>query len=212
MQVADVIAACWVRSPDPGQGYDGSTAGPDTPRSALRIASPRALARLVTAPGTLGLARAYVTGELEVEGDLYAAARRRSTTSRWTRCPAPSSSGWLASSLPMRLRHRVRPPRSWSTARRAGCTRRRATSGRSRTTTTSRTRFYEWVLGPSMTYTCAVYPTAEPTLEKAQATKHELVAQKLGLQPGMRLLDVGCGWGGDGHARRGRARGRGARA
>src|SRR5690348_17998156 len=57
-------------------------------------------------------------------------------------------------------------------------------------------RFYEWVLGPSMTYTCACYPTASSTLEEAQANKYELVAQKLALEPGMRLLDVGCGWGG----------------
>jgi cyclopropane-fatty-acyl-phospholipid synthase len=47
-----------------------------------------------------------------------------------------------------------------------------------------------------MAYTCAVYPTASATLEEAQAAKHELVAHKLGLEPGMRLLDVGCGWGG----------------
>jgi cyclopropane-fatty-acyl-phospholipid synthase len=57
-------------------------------------------------------------------------------------------------------------------------------------------RFYELVLGPSMTYTCACYPTAESTLEEAQAHKYDLVARKLGLRPGMRLLDVGCGWGG----------------
>ena len=56
--------------------------------------------------------------------------------------------------------------------------------------------FYEHVLGPSMTYTCACYPTADATLEQAQAHKYDLVARKLGLQPGMRLLDVGCGWGG----------------
>ena len=57
-------------------------------------------------------------------------------------------------------------------------------------------RFYEWVLGPSMAYTCAVYPTADSTLEEAQAAKFDLVARKLGLHQGMRLLDVGCGWGG----------------
>ncbi len=56
--------------------------------------------------------------------------------------------------------------------------------------------FYELVLGPSMTYTCACYPTEDATLEQAQAFKYELVARKLGLEPGMRLLDVGCGWGG----------------
>ena len=46
-----------------------------------------------------------------------------------------------------------------------------------------------------MAYTCAVYPTADATLEQAQTAKFELVAQKLGLRAGMRLLDVGCGWG-----------------
>ena len=47
-----------------------------------------------------------------------------------------------------------------------------------------------------MTYTCAVYPTAEASLEEAQRDKYELVCRKLALEPGMRLLDVGCGWGG----------------
>ena len=56
--------------------------------------------------------------------------------------------------------------------------------------------FYEWVLGPSMAYTCACYPTADATLEEAQEYKHDLVARKIALKPGMRLLDVGCGWGG----------------
>jgi cyclopropane-fatty-acyl-phospholipid synthase len=56
--------------------------------------------------------------------------------------------------------------------------------------------FYELVLGPSMTYTCAVYPRPDATLEEAQAEKYDLVARKLGLREGMRLLDVGCGWGG----------------
>ena len=56
--------------------------------------------------------------------------------------------------------------------------------------------FYEWVLGPSMAYTCACYPRADATLEQAQEHKFDLVARKLGLTPGMRLLDVGCGWGG----------------
>ncbi len=56
-------------------------------------------------------------------------------------------------------------------------------------------RFYEWVLGPSMAYTCAVYPEQDSTLEEAQFAKFDLVAKKLDLKPGMRLLDVGCGWG-----------------
>ena len=56
-------------------------------------------------------------------------------------------------------------------------------------------RFYELVLGPSMTYTCAVFQTPETSLEDAQTEKYDLVCRKLDLQPGQRLLDVGCGWG-----------------
>ena len=47
-----------------------------------------------------------------------------------------------------------------------------------------------------MTYTCAVFPTEDATLEEAQAEKYDLVARKLDLQQGQRLLDLGCGWGG----------------
>ncbi len=57
-------------------------------------------------------------------------------------------------------------------------------------------RFYELVLGPSMTYTCATFEDESKTLEEAQFAKYDLVARKLDLQPGQRLLDVGCGWGG----------------
>jgi cyclopropane-fatty-acyl-phospholipid synthase len=56
--------------------------------------------------------------------------------------------------------------------------------------------FYEWVLGPSMTYTCACYPRPDASLDEAQENKYRLVFEKLRLKPGDRLLDVGCGWGG----------------
>ncbi len=56
--------------------------------------------------------------------------------------------------------------------------------------------FYRIVLGPSLTYSCALWSDTTTTLEKAQADKYELICRKLALEPGMRLLDVGCGWGG----------------
>jgi cyclopropane-fatty-acyl-phospholipid synthase len=56
--------------------------------------------------------------------------------------------------------------------------------------------FYRLVLGPSLTYSCAVWTDDTADLEAAQANKHELVSRKLGLREGMRLLDIGCGWGG----------------
>ncbi len=194
MQVADVVGE--VLGPDAPVrvlGYDGSKAGPDTAETALRIVSPRALARLATAPGSLGLARAYVTGELEVEGDLYALldaiadvtlhAMSRSRQLRLARRLAPVA-----------LRHRVPPPELEYRPPGRLHSRRRDSRAIAHHYDVSNT-FYEWVLGPSMAYTCAVYPAADATLEQAQTEKFELVARKLGLRPGMRLLDVGCGWG-----------------
>src|SRR5947199_8011790 len=72
MQVANIISDV-IGNDVPVRviAYDGSKAGPDRSEVAVRILTPRALARLATAPGTLGLARAYVMGEIEVDGELY---------------------------------------------------------------------------------------------------------------------------------------------
>jgi cyclopropane-fatty-acyl-phospholipid synthase len=195
MQVAEIISDVLGEDvPIRVVAYDGSKAGPDSSDVALRILTPRALARLVTAPGTLGLARAYVTGEIEVDGDVYEVldAMADLTLHDLTRADQVRLARRL---LPLWLRHRQPPPpleyrppgRLHSKARD-----RKAISHHYDVSN----RFYEWVLGPSMAYTCAVFPTASATLEEAQAAKFELVSQKLGLEPGMRLLDVGCGWGG----------------
>src|SRR6185312_15054797 len=55
--------------------------------------------------------------------------------------------------------------------------------------------FFELFLGPSMTYSCAIFSRGATTLEEAQETKLELVCTKLDLKPGQRVLDIGCGWG-----------------
>jgi cyclopropane-fatty-acyl-phospholipid synthase len=56
--------------------------------------------------------------------------------------------------------------------------------------------FYRLVLGESMTYSCARFTRPDATLEEAQEAKYDVICRKLGLREGMRLLDVGCGWGG----------------
>jgi cyclopropane-fatty-acyl-phospholipid synthase len=195
MQVADIISS--VVGPDVRVrviGYDGSKAGPDSSDVALRIASPRALARLATAPGSLGLARAYVEGEIEVEGELYELLDAMADLTMHD-IPRAEQIRLVRRLFPVWLRHRMPPPdleyrppgRLHSKARD-----RKAIAHHYDVSN----RFYEWVLGPSMAYTCAVYESDAATLEDAQAAKHELVARKLALEPGMRLLDVGCGWGG----------------
>lgn len=194
MQVADVVGS--VLGPDAPVrviGYDGSKAGPDTAETAVLVTSPRALARLATAPGSLGLARAYVTGELDVEGDLYALLEAIADVTL-NSLPRAQKLRLARRLLPIALRQRIPPPDMEYRPPGRLHSKRRDSRAIAHHYDVSNT-FYEWVLGPSMAYTCAVYPTADATLEQAQAAKFELVAQKLALRPGMRLLDVGCGWG-----------------
>ena len=55
--------------------------------------------------------------------------------------------------------------------------------------------FFRLFLDPTQTYSCAYFEREDMTLEEAQIAKIDLALGKLGLQPGMTLLDVGCGWG-----------------
>jgi cyclopropane-fatty-acyl-phospholipid synthase len=173
--------------------FDGSRAGPADAPVTVDVRSPRALSYIATARGDLGFARAYVTGDLEVDGDLYTALAHLSRLD-------------LELSVPERLRLfrelggvRLlrRPPRPDQEVRLRGRLHSKARDQRAISHHYDvSNRFYELILGPSMAYTCAMYPTADSTLDEAQFAKHDLVARKLALRPGMRLLDVGCGWGG----------------
>jgi cyclopropane-fatty-acyl-phospholipid synthase len=181
--------------------YDGSRAGrPGTPAVTVTIKSPVAVSYLAQAPGALGLARAFVSGHMDVDGDMYTALARLAKAQRMDLSLAERLS--LLSQLggPKLLLKRVAPPpqevrvnHSWMSGRRHS--RGRDASAISHHYDVSNT-FYEWVLGPSMAYTCACYPDATASLEQAQEYKFDLVARKIALRSGMRLLDVGCGWGG----------------
>jgi cyclopropane-fatty-acyl-phospholipid synthase len=164
MQVADVLRS--VLGPDAPIrviGYDGSKAGPDTAETALRVTSPRALSRLATAPGSLGLARAYVTGELDVEGDLYAMLDAIADVTLYS-IPRAEQLRLARRLLPVALRHRTSPPELEFRPRGRLHSKRRDSRAIAHHYDVSNT-FYEWVLGPSMAYTCAVYPTAGASLE-----------------------------------------------
>jgi cyclopropane-fatty-acyl-phospholipid synthase len=181
--------------------YDGSRSGTEGSGVRIEIRSPYAVSYLVHSPSALGLARAYVTGHIDVKGDMYDALSRMSQ---------------VLSDLSMRDRLRVLQGVLGDPLLRAAASRRlepppqEARTGRISLFRHSKrrdaeaishhydvsNRFYEWVLGPSMAYTCACFPRPDASLEEAQFHKFDLVARKLGLKPGMRLLDVGCGWGG----------------
>ncbi|MEI2766295.1 MAG: class I SAM-dependent methyltransferase [Dermatophilaceae bacterium] len=203
MKVAEAIDQLFDNDAVRMHAWDGSVSGPPDGLP-IRVASPRGLNYLVTAPGSLGMARAYLMGDLVIdgidEGDPYDVLRLLEEGLA-PRRPRPSQLGPLAAFL---ARHRPRvpelPPEESPTRLRrlaAGLAhgRRRDAAAISHHYDVSN-RFYELLLGPSMAYTCATYPRAESTLEEAQEAKFDLVCRKLGLEPGMRLLDVGCGWGG----------------
>ncbi|MDX6389294.1 MAG: cyclopropane-fatty-acyl-phospholipid synthase [Streptosporangiaceae bacterium] len=201
MALADVFER--VAGPDAPvefRAYDGSVAGTGDAPIRVTIKSPVAVAYLAQAPGTLGLARAYVSGHLDVEGDMYTALARMVAAQQIQMDFSERLRLLRELGGPKTLLPRVPPPpqevrvnRRWLAGRRHS--KDRDASAISHHYDVSNT-FYEWVLGPSMAYTCAVYPSADASLEEAQANKHDLIARKLGLRSGMRLLDVGCGWGG----------------
>ncbi|WP_371616198.1 class I SAM-dependent methyltransferase [Streptomyces sp. NBC_00454] len=194
------------------RAWDGSEAGPPA-GPVLVFHSRRALRRLLWKPGELGLARAWVSGDMSVEGDLFALLDRVAPL-LWERSrppgedpPPEASAGALALLRDPAARGAVRDlvglARPWpapapppeEALRRGGP---RHTKGRDRAAISHHydvgNEFYAHVLGPSMVYSCA-YWSPGGTLEEAQRDKLDLVCRKLALKPGDRLLDVGCGWG-----------------
>ena len=141
---------------------------------------------LAQAPGALGLARAYVSGHLDVDGNMFTALSRLSKAQ-------DSDISWgdrikLLRDLggPKVLFPRIAPPPQEVVPDRRRFTigamhsKKRDANSISHHYDVSNT-FYEWVLGPSMAYTCACYPTEDATLEEAQEYKHDLVARKIDL-------------------------------
>ena len=194
------------------RAWDGSEAGPaDAPIVVVR--NRRALRRLLFAPGEMGLARAYVTGDLDVVGSdapgggavledgfrrIWALAREQDVQK-----PTAKAVAKAAASV-TRLGVLGRPPKR--PASEAVLNGRLHTRGRDRAAISHHydlsNDFYRLILDPKMAYSCAYYPdpngseaTDGYTVADAQRDKLDLVCRKLDLQPGIKLLDIGCGWG-----------------
>jgi len=182
--------------------WDGTAlAATERPAPVFELRSPRAVSHVLRAPGRLGLGRAYVEGSLDAD-DLDEAF---AVVDAWTPPPLDRRGRWrllgaaalAAASSPLARR----PPLELvlqgvrhSRERDAAAVRYHYDVGN---------EFFALFLDPSMTYSCAVFSRGAQTLEEAQEAKLRLVAGKLDLQPGQRLLDVGCGWGSFGiHAAR----------
>jgi cyclopropane-fatty-acyl-phospholipid synthase len=174
--------------------YDGSRAGSPQAEVAIEIKSPRALAYVAQAGGDLGLARAYIMGDLEIHGEVHTALAHAASLDLGTSLKHKLELFRKLGGFKL-LRAVPIPPEEVRRLPGRRHSKRRDQAAISHHYDVSN-KFYSWILGPSMAYTCAVYPSVEAGLEEAQFAKHDLVAKKLGLRQGMRLLDVGCGWGG----------------
>ncbi|NUP21597.1 MAG: methyltransferase domain-containing protein [Streptomycetaceae bacterium] len=188
------------------RAWDGSRSGPPGAPT-LVVRNRRAVRRLLWKPGELGLARAWVAGDLEIEGDLYAAldalaglvwergedARSLTQTLRDPEARAAVRGLVRLGGLPVP----PAPPPEEVRRHRAHLHTKRTDKRAISHHYDVGNDFYEIVLGPSMVYSCAYWPAPPPqgTLETAQRDKLDLVCRKLELGPGRRLLDVGCGWG-----------------
>jgi cyclopropane-fatty-acyl-phospholipid synthase len=213
--IAWAAARAGVELPVRLRAWDDSEAGPaDAPTVVLR--SPLALRRALWAPGELGLARAYVSGDLDFEGDLTEGLRRAFRAARPAQSARASGgrgpgtrAGWgpgrwadvvsasaLAAGRLGVFGPRPQPPES--EIRHSG---RRHSRARDRAVIAGHydipVSFYRLILDSSMAYSCGYWTSDKPGygLANAQRDKLDLVAEKLGLGPDTALLDLGCGWG-----------------
>ncbi|HUW88277.1 MAG TPA: cyclopropane-fatty-acyl-phospholipid synthase family protein [Candidatus Paceibacterota bacterium] len=175
--------------------FDGSAAGNLQSENILEIKSPLALRYILSHPGDLGLARAYITNHLDVRGDIHATLMALRT---YVKSPMPidslakltlavGPSALIRPELPIE----EAPPR-YRRGLLHSLTRDRSAIEHHYDVSNT---FYSYILGPTMVYSCAVFDNESSSLEEAQREKVDLICRKLDLKPGMKLLDVGCGWG-----------------
>jgi cyclopropane-fatty-acyl-phospholipid synthase len=178
--------------------WDGSALGPPNGPGSVLVRSPRAINRLLWAPGELGIGRAYVTGELQMEGDTFGLLQALHDAA-----PANLKAGARLPLLALRAARKLgvlRLPLARPAVEATPHGRRHSKSRDAQVISYHydvSNNFYRLVLGSSMTYSCARFVEESADLVTAQDAKHDLVCRKLGLHErhGLRLLDVGCGWG-----------------
>lgn len=172
--------------------WDGSLLGPADAPFRIVLCHPWSLRTMLLAPTDLAAGEAYVCGDIDVEGDIVAAM----TTG------ARAASALLRRRAALRLAHRLlalpRPPRR-AVRRDAHLRGHRHSVRRDRAAIAFHydlpQAFYEAFLDADLVYSCAYFAHPAQELEDAQLRKLDLVCRKLRLRPGLRLLDIGCGWG-----------------
>ena len=157
------------------------------------IASPDALARMLWPPSADALGEAYLRGDLDIEGDIWTAIEAgRSFDIRRIRRDLP---GLARLGIRLRSGAAAGPPIR-RIARLSG-----ARHSRARDLAAIRFHydvgndFFGLWLDSRLVYSCGYFDSPQTTLDDAQEAKLDLICRKLRLEPGMRLLDIGCGWG-----------------
>jgi cyclopropane-fatty-acyl-phospholipid synthase len=175
--------------------WDGSELPGSPGAPVIVVNSPTAIARVIHERSELGFGRAFVAGELDVDGDLgetlvLSQCFRGIEIDRKDLIAALRAARRLKA-LPLR---EPEPPKSEARLRGRLHSLRRDQDAIQHHYDVSN-RFYRLVLGPTMVYSCAYFASDDESLDDAQTRKLDVVCRKLNLQPNERLLDVGCGWG-----------------
>lgn len=179
------------------RAYDGSSAGDLHSQQVLEIRSPLALRYILSSPGDLGLARAYITEELEIRGDLH---KTLIALRDHIKRPFPRTA-LLSIARTVGLKSFIRPdlppeeaPARWKRGLLHSLNRDRSAISHHYDVSND---FYSLILGPTMVYSCGLFRKDGPktSLDDAQTAKVDLICRKLDLSSNKKLLDVGCGWG-----------------
>ncbi|HEY5093764.1 MAG TPA: cyclopropane-fatty-acyl-phospholipid synthase family protein [Candidatus Eremiobacteraceae bacterium] len=197
-----------------GKLFNGVAASPDvvlaggvslhrgsSPRATIILMHSGVIRELLMTGSDIGVAEAYIRGEISVDGDLESAidalavARRIRTPREWFEI--------------VRIASRISTaPQAADRSNRADAPRRQAARLTGRRHSRERDRaaveyhynvsneFYSLWLDGNMTYSCAYFRSPSDSLDAAQLQKYDLIARKLRVGAGERVLDIGCGWGG----------------
>lgn len=170
--------------------WDGSTVGEADAAYRIALHHPWALRRMLAPPVDRSAGEAYVHGDIDIEGDIVAAIGAGARVAAALDLPARARIATHLAGLP-------RPPRQRS--RRPGLRGGLHSRARDRDAVSFHydlpEAFYETFLDERLVYSCAHFADPDEDLGAAQARKLDVICRKLRLRPGMRLLDIGCGWG-----------------
>lgn len=176
-------------------GEELPTGSAEVPRFTLALTHPGSLRHMLVPPGEMTLAEAYLGGDFDIEGDIFAAMDLTG------QLESLSPGDWLKMARQVRSLPNTDPPEIYNSGRqRARLKGVRHSRARDQAAIAYHydvgNDFYSLFLGHWMAYSCAYFTTHEADLDTAQAAKFEHICRKLRLKSGDRLLDIGCGWGG----------------